>query len=378
MKGRMSDYPHGDVLVSPDGVSIAYADSKYSLDSHAVHVAPLTAWSKWTDYPHDLGLSTHFGMLRGHAAFEWSSDSRFLWTATQDHMRPTGGWATGPVRLFRADGGAVEKLPALNQDSELLDGVQWIGHSGKALALLGALGNYQSPIRDDRNPKIAMIDAKSGILLDARPLADFGSKLWRFGIIEGVDMPDGRIRAVVIADDVATVWTQGEAPIRLPGSFRDAGGIALTPDGQGLLVQYQLRVRDGCPQFRYLPPGKKIVCSPDPPAEGDRVALFTLPSGSKQWAIHGRREKPYMAHDPAPAISANGTYALVALVFDTRNAQMPRMALVSLRDGKILQTIPASGERIAMGFADASGAVWIHSDGLTQVYGHEWRGGSSR
>jgi hypothetical protein len=367
MEGLNYRYPHGDVIVSPDARRIVYASDEHGNGQRALHVARLEDASAWIDYNADLGISLRFLFYdRGRAAFEWSADSRFVWAAKMEHMRPLGGWAIGPMRLLRAEDGVAREFSVPRHEAGPLDGVQWVGHEGKALALFGARGSYHKPERVDRAPTIAMIDAKRAVVLDAHAVARLPNSL---SIVESVILADGRMRALLIDYQKATLWTQGEPLVALPVDTRDAVAAALTPDGEQLLVQFGLPVRAHCDKIcepTCNPPAK---CWRDPPNEGVLAALYALPDGRVLWTLRARREEPFHDRDPVPAISPDGAYALIGLPFELYSANDPaRLALVSMRDGKIVQTMRAAGPRSALGFAKGGAIAWTHNMGLTLFY----------
>jgi hypothetical protein len=132
--------------------------------------------------------------------------------------------------------------------------------------------------------------------------------------------------------------------------------MALSPNGSSILVGRRLRTEGGV----CVEPGGG--CSPGRPVEGVLAALHDVATGRALWAI---RAAITMDYDfPAPAISQDGCYALIGLAPNVR----PLIALVSMDDGQIVQTIPAPGSSYAMGFTRGGSSVWTHAYGLTALY----------
>jgi hypothetical protein len=115
------------MLVSPDACLFAY----YDLNA-VLHLSPLDA-DRWSDYRADLGtFATFSANIRSARAFAWATNSRFLWTATHDVIRPSG-FATSPMRPVQTgENGTFQALPELRHDSGPLDALLWVGSEGLA------------------------------------------------------------------------------------------------------------------------------------------------------------------------------------------------------------------------------------------------------
>ncbi|HYI41710.1 MAG TPA: hypothetical protein VE053_15485 [Allosphingosinicella sp.] len=83
----------------------------------------------------------------------------------------------------------MRPLPALRHPARPLDGLQWIGGEGRALALFGARGGYYRPEHEDPEPTLAMVDAGLGRVLasvPARTLPRLRRRLDAHGLMVGI------------------------------------------------------------------------------------------------------------------------------------------------------------------------------------------------
>jgi hypothetical protein len=95
------------------------------------------------------------------------------------------------------------------------------------------------------------------------------------------------------------------------------------------------------------------------------AALHDVETGRLLWSIRATADNDF--EFPTPAISPDGRYALVGLMPEAGKA--PRIALVAMNDGTVVQTLPPpSGAQYSMGFAQSGRVVWTHSSGLTALY----------
>lgn len=348
----------GDPIVSPDGRSIAYVENRRLL-----RVAPLDARDSWIDFQAELGTFERFGSnSRSVPALTWASDSSGLWTATQGRLHPSG-FATDPLQPIKTfSDGNIELLPMLQHPAGPLDGLLWADGNGSALAQLGTRGGYYRPEHDDPTPSFAMIDAKRGIVLDIlafdaieilRNRARGASPNALVNNAAVTTLSNGKIRALLGVRQWV-VWTQGEAPRILADPYADErhNRMVMSPDGSSVLVGRLLRTAGGmC--------GRTGGCTPGTPVEGILAALHSLETGQLIWSIRATVTNDF--EFPTSAISDDGRYALVGLV-------LGNIALVSMSDGKVVQTFPAPGGNYAMGFTRRGQAIWTHAHGLTALY----------
>jgi hypothetical protein len=350
-------------MVSPDGRSIAYFEQDTVL-----RVARLDSARAWTDYQADLGTFARFGSeSRSIPAFTWASNSQFLWTATHESVRPSGFAKTEMRAVQTAEDGRFQPLPPLQHAAGPLDALLWADGDGLAVAQFGTRGGFYRPEHDDPNPAFAIVDAARGRVLDTLPFAALKPLRERrrgspaYVLVRNAaatTLPDGRVRALLSLRQWV-VWTQGETPRTVPDPYADRIGLrmVLSPDGSRVLVGRLLRTEGGvC--YREL-----YGCAPGRAVEGILAAVHDLGTGRALWTIRATAAADY--EFPTPAISQNGRYALVGLVpTDAR----PLIALVSMDDGKIVQTFPSPGGDYAMGFVRGGRGVWTHAYGLTALY----------
>ena len=99
------------------------------------------------------------------------------------------------------------------------------------------------------------------------------------------------------------------------------------------------------------------------PVESVIAALHDLETGRQIWSIRATGDRA--SEHPAHALSDDGRYALVWLP-----SAPPRSlnALISMNDGKIVQTLPSPGGLYSMGFLHGGRTVWTHGQGVTAFY----------
>ncbi|HXO84891.1 MAG TPA: hypothetical protein VN803_05130 [Gemmatimonadales bacterium] len=351
----------GAPLLSPDAQSIAYYAGKAQL-----RVARLNEAKGWTAYPAALGPFARFGSnFRSVYAFAWRSDSKGVWTGNHETAR--GGFPASPLQPVVAEDGGLTLLPLLERESGPLDGLLWIGGDGLALAQFGTRGSYYRPAaHDDPAPALAVVDAQRGVVLDTLPFSMVDSLENRNRAFSpflrvrdaAATLHEGKVRALIdIGFDEWLVWTQGGSlrVLANPYGREMHNRMAISPDGARVLVGRFLRTDGG---WCSTPGG----CRPGQPVEGVLAALHDIDTGALVWSI--RATVTVDLEFPTPAISPDGHYALVGLVPEDRAL----VALVSMRDGAIVQTIPAPGGAYAMGFAQGGRTVWTYAYGVTALY----------
>jgi hypothetical protein len=249
-------------VVSPDTGSIAV---RYVLNysDHGMGVSPLSAAAVEAAHSHDVHpLAWPIG-VEARGAFRWSADSQTLWSATQEHMRPRGGWAIGPVRPLRVENGMARELPELTHPAGPLDGLLWTD-DGRALALFGARGNYYRPEVPNPNPTLAFVDAVNGRVMESLPLRSIhgadenatGVRGPRIRAAEVVGLPDGRLRAFLSVytpfgvgrgNSSWVVWTQGEQIRLLPEAYPGEEIVTtMSRDGGRVLIGRNLHMGALC------------------------------------------------------------------------------------------------------------------------------------
>jgi len=361
---RFRGLPKRALLISPDARCIAYY--RYEGTYGTLSAARLDAGNAWTEYPADMEIARFGSAWRTAPAFAWSSDSRFLWAANRERVRP-GGFAKSALQpVTTASGGVLWQLPPLRHDAGPLDALLWVDGDGLAVAQFGTKGNYYRPTHEDNAPLFAIVDARRGRVRDTLAFDAIESLKNRVrGIAPGAavtdavatKLPDGRVR-VLLSVRQWVVWTEGEMPrvIVNPYAAEQNNQMVMSPDGSRVLVGPLLRTNGA---ICYRVGG----CRPGRPVEGILAALHDLGTGQLLWSI--RATVTNDLEFPAPAISPDGRYALVGLVPEERRSLI---ALIAMEDGKIVQTFPSPGGDYAMGFARNGQTVWTHAYGLTALY----------
>jgi hypothetical protein len=347
-------------VVSPDARAIAYYG-----ENGAVRIARLGDADAWADFAADLGVFLHFSSeIRSIPAFAWDSQSRSVWTATHDRVRPSG-WTLSSLRPLRTgESGKLDMMPPLEHAAGPLDGLLWAGGDGLAIAHFGTRGGFYRPEHDDPAPTFAIVDAAHGRVLDSLPFDAIETLRARknsppYVLVNDAAaavLPDGRVRALLRVGQWV-VWTQGDAPRTLPDPYagESHGRMVLAPDGERVLVGRLLRTAGGvCIEPR--------GCFPGQPVEGVLAALHDVATGRELWTIRAAVNRDL--EFPTPAISPDGRYALVGLVPDKR----PLIALVAMDSGEIVQRLPGPGGDHAFGFANGGRTIWTHAYGLTALY----------
>ncbi len=319
--------------------------------------------------------SMNFAGFRGPPPAAWSADSRFVWAVRQRVADQPGRRALTPLRPARVyPDGHVEDLRELRHPAGGLDGLLWVGGRGLALAQFGTRGYFYRPERADPDPTLAMVDAASGRVLESLPL----SRLWPltgitergpnvYGLLEVLPalLPDGRIRVLIITQRSWIIWTQGEAPRRLANTPIAAVAPPTAFDGRRALVMRPYEPGRG-DQEVVITACRIPGCRP-PRDPRDRVwaSLYDIDRGEVVWRLRRTADANDLPPAP-PTISPNGRHALIGLEPGAGGER--QSALVSMRNGRVLQTIPASYYAHMLGFADGGRLVWLNAEYWSAVY----------
>jgi hypothetical protein len=356
---RPTPYSKSAPLISPDARAIAYYE-----DTTTLRVAELADRDGWTD--HGIGVTfAQFGSdFRSVPSFAWDSQSRFLWAATQERVRPSG-FAKTPLQAVNAvRGGGIQPLPVIAHPAGPLDGLLWAGGDGLAVAQFGTRGGFYRPEHADPSPTFGIVDARRGAVLDTLPFAAVEPLRERLGTSPYVwvknaaatTLADGRLRAFLNVGPWL-VWTQGEPPrlVADPYAGEQHARIAISPDGTRLLIARLLRGGGRC---------DRTGCTPGQPVEGVLAALHDLADGRPLWTIRATVEHGNYEY-PTPAIGPDSRFALVGLV---PAGAPPEIGLIAMDTGAVVQRLPAPGAVYAMGFAQGGRTVWTHAHGVTALY----------
>jgi hypothetical protein len=345
-------------LFSPDGKSIAYRGGS----AERVVVGRLE--------PTKLNLTSFpLNQPPGEAPrlqhkqdfiFGWAADSRSILTGSYDIDSPSS-FRTSPLTLERifVDSGEVQPLPKLEHQAGPLDELLLANSDGLALARFGTKGNYYKPEHKDPAPTLAIVDVFKGGIRESFRMPGLPASVW------ATTLKDGRIKALLNDGTKWLIWTQGQKPELIPnldkGMFEPYYNpfkthIALAPDGSSALVTDSLQ-----------PAGIVCLriggCTKGTPVEGVLASLHDLGTGAI-WNIRATVEDAQ--YYPVPAISPDGRYALIGLVPPNYTQGI---GLVSMQDGRIVQTIPwRLGLNDTIGFSQAGRMVWFQSGAVTALY----------
>ena len=358
-----AQFSRSAAVISPDGLSIAYVENKSVLR---------VAWlggATWSEYKAEMTFDKFGSSFRSPSSFGWASDSRGVWIASQERLYPSGFAKTPLQPLLALRNGLSQTLPTLRHSAGSLDALLWASGDGFAIAQFGSKGGYYRPPRDDAAPLVAMVDAFRGHVLEILSFADIEKLRAQTPDVRrplhirdaaAIKRPDGKLRALLSVGEWI-VWTQGEPPraIADPYATESHNRMTIAPDGSTVLIGRLLRTRGGI-----CGGGQRVGgCRPGDPVEGTLAALHSLETGQLLWSVSARVANNH--EYPQPAISPDGRYALVGLV--PEEARIP-VALVSMSDGRIVQTFPAPGSEYSMGFARGGSMVWANAGGITAVY----------
>jgi hypothetical protein len=315
---------------------------------------------------------------------QWSADSRFLWGARQERMKPAGGWALSPLQPVRiALDGQASDLPPLEHPAGSLDALLWVGGDGLALAQFGTKGEYYRPKRDNPTPTYAIVDAAAGRVIDdlavyeLDPLLDpnrYPNTKWLTRHVLATKLPDGRVQALFDFSGSWIQWTQGEAARAIP-ALPAARAYSLSPDGKRVLLTKpevpagDVVIVSEC--GRTNPPS----CQPRQPRTMPLLSLRDVATGREIWSL--ARDFDVRDEFPQAAIGPDNRLALAGLVppdvaegeeNSTLYSRRRTIALVSLVDGTVIQEVPAPQGTYAMGFAEGGNAVWVQNVNSVTLY----------
>lgn len=358
---------HGffDPFISPDGQQVASL-SEFQPRGRLT-LLPLSSRTATANVETNAGTFMRFSVPGGRPFVQWSDDSRFVWAARHRGEPAPGGWVTSPLQPIRVfPDGRVASLPSLDHAAGSLDGLLWAGGNGLALAKFGTQGGFYRPERPNPAPTMAIVDAARGRVLQSvlleqllslagRPVTSISYASVRSAY--AVQLPNGRVRALLDVRDNWVLWDQGRAP-RLVRNLQAAsrwGSHAF--DGRRLLV-----MRPGV-AFAAACGGYHGACPPRAPRKGIWAELYDVDSGRLLWSL----ERDFDVRDSyaTPTISPDGRYALITL--EPANSAA-RLALVSMRDGTVIQMLPAPPGSVSAGFTRGGSALWVQSQGRIAIY----------
>ena len=311
--------------------------------------------------PQHLEIDLTFLEMGGrHAStlpFRWAADSQSIFGARQD--TGPGGFALGPMSTITIPvEGPVQPLPTLEHAAGNLDGLLWVGGNGLALAKFGTGGRYYRPELPNHNPTIAIVDGLHGKVLQATPLPNW------IGRIDARIDPHGRIYTIFapLGSDQWFEWHQGSALRAISINLRIGGKFfSITPDLKSVLIVHGLSATGWiCENFG----GDSKPCPPPTPVSGTIADLRDIATGQILWSITGTAT--YFSDNQKPAISPDGRYALVMLPPDKERSET--IAVISLRDGRILQLLISGLTGCALGFSEDGQTAWISKSPTIVTY----------
>lgn len=367
--------PGGNQSVSPDGkrsFGRRYPEGQKRRGPAVLVVGGMEKGGETVTYPLDPSFETF--TFSKHTIFHWASDYRSIWGGEQKSA--PGGFAAEPLRpVLLLPDGTIKSLPALEGPGGPLDGLLWIGGDGLALAQFGTRGGYYRPEHPDPEPTMAFVDAKRGKYLDWFAFKKFPRAVSAQGQpmvplqIASVLLPNGRPRVLLQwPSGYSLLWTQGSEPreVSLP-EVPWGATIEITPDGERLLISYHLSAAGAiCETYDDEPD----TCPPPKAVTGKLAELIDIESGRTIWDV--RETATRFESHASPIISPNGRYALVSFPQNEsfkRGSWLiyGRIALVSMSDGKVLQTMPSFSEGYSMSFGEGA-RFYIGSVGYLATY----------
>jgi len=336
-----------------------------------------------------------FGQRYSEDAIAWRSDGLALWSIEQEVQEPAGWALSGLTPILIDEEGKVERFAPPQHQAGPLDGIDWVGGDGLAIAKFGTKGSYYRPVRGDISPTLAMIDVPDGKILDTIVIDDAevlqqraaSNHDFNYFSSASVQLPDGRIRTLLQFPRVVDrthgqdakarsnnrrflpaawlTWTQGERPVEIPAPFGfSPAHFELAPDGAHALVWRPLQPEgvihiecfEGCPPMPEVTPVKDTI-----------AALVDTETGDTLWKVEATAREAWNTFG-GTVISPTGEFALIALPSEGRRQMI---ALLSMNDGRILQRFSPSCSGCftsSFGFTRGGGQMWIAAYGSLAFY----------
>lgn len=322
------------------------------------------------DYP--VSSTGYFALeWGGRPGYRWSDDSTGVWAAKPLSDTETGN---GPIRpVFVGLDGSVRLLPELHHPVGPSESLLWVGGRGRAIARFRDQERFEPATMKLRAPAYGMVDAVSGTVLDDFEAADFERlRQTTLGLKEffyadrvlPAQLGDGRLQALM---DLGrwVLWTQGEAP-RVVTDLPLASAAAMAADGRTVLMLRPNLPGQDNREYRVICEEngeEERPCFEYKPGEGTWASLHEVGTGRLLWKLPWRFDR----HDELRgfALSPDGRLALLELPSRTKPGKR-LIALVSMSDGRILQTLAPHGG--TFGFAADGKVAWIMTSKATILY----------
>lgn len=324
------------------------------------------------DYP--VSSTGYFALeWLGRPGYRWSDDSNGVWAAKPLSDSETGD---GPIRpAFVGVDGSVRLLPELHHPVGPSESLLWVGGRGLAIARFRDQERFDPATKKLRPPAYGMVDAVSGTLLDDFEAADFerlrqsNSGLKEFFYADKVvaaQLADGRLRALLDLGQWV-LWTERETPRVVPDLPR-ASAAFMSADGRTVLMlrpdlpgQENREIRVFCEDNGE---DDRPCFKPDR-REGTWASFHDVETGRLLWALPWRFDRHDMLQ--SFALSPDGRFALVTLPSRTNPNKM-LVAVVSMNEGRIMQTLARPYGYFSMGFASGGKIAWIMTGKATILY----------
>ena len=360
---------------SPDAKHMAFFPN--SDQRSPLRVRDISGTGQMRDYAFTstlYGNLTHWYWPGSPPAYEWSEDSSGIWAARPASDGDSGRSPLTPA-FIRLDG-SIMTLPDVRHPPGLMDGLRWVGGRGRAIA------SFRNPeVTDKATHQVlpisyGMINAVNGAVLDDFQNAEFqklrqtnrGLKEFFYADqLVAAQLADGRLQALM---DLGrwVLWSEGEAPRVVP-DLPPATSAIMSADGKAVLMLRPDLPSDANSEIR-------VFCEDDggesdepcfryEPREGTWASLHDVATGRLLWRLPWRFDR----HDRlGPAVmSPDSCFALFTMVARTDPNRM-LVALVSMQDGRIMQTLPRPYGDFAMGFAADGKVAWIVTRKATILY----------
>ncbi|MBB4526623.1 UNVERIFIED_ORG: hypothetical protein M2435_006694 [Rhizobium sophorae] len=273
-------------------------------------------------------------LLSRTVPFAWLDDSSAV-IGVKHEITVLSGSARGTLRpyLFALDGSQI-KLSELVHPNGPLDEIYWIGGSGLALAGFGTKGIFGEPKLGDRKPTLALVDARTGTILQSVE-KDSIPELSDQKIIQAVTSridAFGKAHVLIAwAPDKWLLWVQGQSPRVVPSASTTwLTPFALSSDASSVLIMANLSATGSICEFG-------ASCPPPTPQSGTIAELRDVATGQVKWTLSGTALN--FSQSVAPAVSPNGRYGLISLP----DGESSAIALISMDTGKVIQKFQQPG-----------------------------------
>jgi hypothetical protein len=370
---------HCSVKTGPGSANLAIAspDAKYMafLPGQSLRIQEIADQpSEPRSLPAGADLP-NFGVVQTN---RWLAHSSGMWATMSlsqtEHRR-------GPFRpvIVHRDG-TIEEFPEFRHPHGPAIGLQWLSADGRAIVRFQPADPFDRVAKRIIPSTWGIVDARTGALLDDFDEADFGRlklsdpRLDRFfpNKTLGVVRADGR--AHVLMDFGPWVsWVQGEEP-RVIDALPEATAGFMAADGKTVLLLMPNLPGEDNRTHIYICDGdgddddgggRHGPCPKREPKEGTWASLHDADSGRMLWALRWTFDRQDQL--TKVALSDDGRFLLIGLVSRT-SRHKALIGVVSMKDGKLIQTFVPPNQHYSMGFTADSKTAWITSFRGTTLY----------